>query len=221
MARYDGHSAWYDELASAGPFVALRRRVARLLGPARGRCLDLGCGTGLTIPFLQEQGWDVVGVDVSEDQLSRARERLGEDAELLVADGQELPFDDASFDAVVSLLTHTDVDDLSRFFRELQRVLRPGGTLVYAGVHPAFGCPAVEPREEGPWLLHPGYRQEGWHTVSRDSAKHGIRSRVGVNHTTLASLLNALLAAGLTPELFDEPGTRDPPLFLAFRASKP
>jgi ubiquinone/menaquinone biosynthesis C-methylase UbiE len=219
-SRYDGQTEWYDECARGDVFTELRRRVVDLLGPPSGRCLDLGCGTGLTVPLLRERGWHVVGVDVSATQLARARERLGAEAELIAADAHALPFGDGSLDAVVSVLTHTDLDDLNRVFAEIYRVLRPGGVLVYAGVHPAFASPNVEPQEDGTWLVRTGYRREGWQTVSRDPDKPGVRSRVGINHTTLASLLNALITAGFAPQLFDEPGSRDPPLFLAFRAAK-
>jgi predicted TPR repeat methyltransferase len=43
--------------------------LARLLGPGAGRCLDLGCGTGVAVPVLDGLGWRVVGVDLSRDQL--------------------------------------------------------------------------------------------------------------------------------------------------------
>src|SRR4051812_9983004 len=107
-ARYDGHTAWYDAFASGELFESLRRDAVTLLGDGPGRCLDLGCGTGRSAPHLRAVGWSVVGVDVSADQLEAAAE-LCDDVRL--ADAHALPFEDASFDAVISLLTHTDFDD--------------------------------------------------------------------------------------------------------------
>src|SRR5436305_15298856 len=74
-ARYDPHTAWYDEFASTEPFIRLREHVVRLLGPGPGRCLDLGCGTGLALTMLEDAGWTVTGVDASAEQLALARER--------------------------------------------------------------------------------------------------------------------------------------------------
>jgi ubiquinone/menaquinone biosynthesis C-methylase UbiE len=124
VARYDAHVDWYEELASTESFVELREHAVAMLGPATGRCLDLGCGTGLALPLLASAGWDVTGVEVSEAQLARARER---GPNVLHADAHALPFEDGSFEAAISILTHTDFDDTRVVFAEVARVLRPGG----------------------------------------------------------------------------------------------
>jgi SAM-dependent methyltransferase len=219
MARYDGHADWYDEYASTAPFEELRAAVVERLGAGPGRCLDVGCGTGRALPLLAAAGWTAVGVDVSGDQLELAAAR---GAEVRQGDAQSLSFADGSFDAAVSILTHTDFDDAHAAFAEIARVLRPGSRFVYAGVHPAFASPFAQALEDGTTLLHPGYRDEGWHTVSRNPDRPGIRSRVGVNHLMLSSLYNAVVAGGFAVTALDEPGERDPPLFLvlsAFRAT--
>jgi SAM-dependent methyltransferase len=220
-ARYDGQAEWYESFASAELFVDARGAAVRLLGAGNGRCLDLGCGTGRAIPLLVAAGWRVTGVDVSLDQLRVAERHAGRGAEQLVqADAHALPFEDETFDAVVSILTHTDLDDPALAFVEARRVLRPGGAFVYLGVHPCFGSPAVERRDEGPAVLHPEYRRAGWQTESRNFSETGIRSRVGINHAPLPAFLNALLRSGLVLQEFEEPGEVDPPLFLALRATR-
>jgi SAM-dependent methyltransferase len=221
LARYDGHTESYDGFASAEVFTSAREAAVSLLGDGPGRCLDLGCGTGRAIPLLAQADWTVVGSDVSEDQLDAARKQFGDLAEELVqADAHVLPFADGAFHGVVSILTHTDLDDVNAAFREVHRVLKPGGAFAYVGIHPCFGAPCVEPLEDGSAILHRGYRESGWQHVSRDPANPGIRSRVGINHVPLAALLNATLQSGLTFTAFEEPGDRDPPLFLGFRAKK-
>jgi ubiquinone/menaquinone biosynthesis C-methylase UbiE len=217
-ARYDGQSEWYASFAAADSLVVARSAAARLLGAGSGRCLDLGCGTGLTIPLLVEGGWEVTGVDVSRDQLAVAAQQVGTVAKLIHGDAHRLPFHDASFDAVVSVLTHTDFDDPVLAFAEARRVLSPGGTFVYVGVHPCFGSPAIERREGQPALIHPEYRRVGWQTESRNFNESGIRSRVGVHHQSLADFLNALVESGFTMVCFEEPGDLDPPLLFAVRA---
>jgi ubiquinone/menaquinone biosynthesis C-methylase UbiE len=76
-------------------------------------------------------GWSVTGVDVSADQLRLARERVGDEVELVQADATELPFADKTFDAALLAFTHTDVDDFEGLVREAARVLHPGARLVY------------------------------------------------------------------------------------------
>ena len=185
--------ARYDEFASTESFVEFRD------------------------PLLASAGWDVTGVEVSEAQLARARER---GPNVLHADAHALPFEDGSFEAAISILTHTDFDDTRVVFAEVARVLRSGGTFVYAGVHPVFASPFALRQEDGTTLFIPGYRDKRWHTVSRYPDKPGIRSRVGVNHLPLADLFNAVVDTGLILTRVDEPRAEDPPLSIAFRAEK-
>lgn len=122
--RYD--RAEGAERRTFGPDV---RRIAR---DARGAVLEIGLGTGRTLP---EYGADVrlTGLDLSPAMLALARERaeaLGRDVELVAGDAQELPFADAVFDTVVSVFSLCTVPDVPRALREVRRVLRPGGTLL-------------------------------------------------------------------------------------------
>jgi len=221
-ARYDGQTEWYDAFADGEAHNAARDFAVSLLGEGTGRCLDLGTGTGLAVPGLARSGWSVVGVDISEDQLERARSRYGHVAEFVCADAHALPFRDEEFDAVVSFLTHTDFDEPSKAFVEAHRVLRRGGTFVYLGVHPCFGSPfvargrAVEIDGVVAVVL-PGYASPGWRPVP--PASEGVTARVGINHAPLADLLNAVLASGFMLTEVHEPGAADPPIFFAFRAT--
>ena len=106
----------------------------------------------------------MVGVDLSADQLRVARRRAdAPDVALVAADAAALPFADGSFDAVVSVLTHTDFDHPEAAFAEAARVLRRGGRFSYVGIHPCFVSPFVERHPTGTHRLHPGYRLRGWH----------------------------------------------------------
>jgi SAM-dependent methyltransferase len=220
--RYDGLADWYDqEIRRLDVTATALQSLTALLGPGPGKCLDLGCGTGIAIPDLAKMGWTVVGVDISADQLRVAREQIGDlAAELIEADASHLPFPTGSFDAVVSIHTHTDFDDLERAFVEIYRVLRPGGKFVYVGTHPCFVTPYVERKSGGPFLLHPGYRQRGW-TNTGPGFGQGIRPRVGVNHQTLADFLQAILGSGLTLKAVEEPGEEDYPILLSVSAQRP
>lgn len=216
-ARYDGHTEWYESFSSGPMFTTVREAAVELVGNGPGRCLDLGCGTGLALPILEAAGWTVVAADASADQLAVARTRT---EHVVQADAHDLPFANGEFDAVVSIFTHTDFDDVSTVFAEVNRVLRPGGVFAYAGVHPCFASPFVEHRDDGPWLVHPGYRRDVWNLVSRNPEQPGISSHVGFHHVPLTTLLNAVLASGLRLTRAVEPGDGDPPLTFGFRAEK-
>jgi SAM-dependent methyltransferase len=217
-ARYDGQTEWYEAYTSAAVFSEVRTFAVKLLGPGQGRCLEIGCGAGRAIAALVESGWSVVATDVSADQIAAAHRNAGRLAEIVQADAHELPFEDASFDAVLSILTHTDFDDPPRVFGEARRVLRDGGTFVYAGIHPCFGSPFVDRADPSAPVLRPGYTQPGWQRLPPDPEATGVRSRVGVNHLPLAGLLNAIIGSGFTISKVEEPGEGDPPLFLAIRS---
>jgi SAM-dependent methyltransferase len=92
------------------------------------RLLDVGCGTGLTLELAESRGATQTGVDVAPGLLGIAAGRLP-DADLRLLDLQELPFADASFDAVVAVNAFQFAADPVRAIAEAARVLVPGGRL--------------------------------------------------------------------------------------------
>ena len=205
-AAYDGLAAEYDGfVARGGAYYALAAEVlARLLGRGSGRCLDVGCGGGHFFGAARDLGWDVVGVDASDDQLSVARERHP-GLELVPADATALPFGDASFDAAYSTFTHTDFDDFAGALAEALRVLRPGAPFVYVGNHPCFVGATQEHLDTGLPRLHPGYRRAGrWNSADAPGATPGgWRERLGsFVHLPLGEFLSCF--AGFTIEAVEE-----------------
>ena len=216
-ARYDEIADWYDETMAVSELgLSGRAIVRRLLGSGPGRLLDVGCGGGSHMLAFAETGWTPVGVDVSEEQLRLAR---GRGCDVRQARAEELPFDDASFDAAVSMWTHTDVDDFPAVLREVARVLRPGGAFVYLGVHPCFVGPHSEfVAGEGVPRLHPGYRRTGRYEDGPGISPHGLRAKIGAAHLPLGLFLQSFLDAGLSLRHVEEPGGREYPVPLALRA---
>jgi SAM-dependent methyltransferase len=105
--------------------------------PAEARVLEVGCGPGEL--WLQNAeripaGWRLTLADLSPGMLEKAREGLGDRADYEVADVQELPFEDESFDGVVANHMLYHVGDRKRAFEQIGRVLRPGG-LFYASTN--------------------------------------------------------------------------------------
>lgn len=217
-ARYDGIADWYDAEFQPTPLESETwQTLVELLGGGDGSLVDVGCGTGSYAAALAELSWTVTGVDVSEDMLRRAREK-GVDA--VRADAATLPFEDATFDAAVSVFTHTDVDDFSGLVREVVRVLRPGAPFVYIGVHPCFVGPhSVYDVDRAAPELHPGwYRLTGRYDEAPGIWRGaGVRIRVGASHLPLGLFLQDFLDAGLQLERVEEPAEREYPFGLAFR----
>jgi len=124
------YAAVAEKISQAGELVIERSA----LEPGMD-LLDVACGTGnATIPAAQA-GARATGLDFSPELLEIARER-GSDAmvevEWIEGDAQELPFEDASFDRVISTFGHMFAPDHTRTANELLRVCRPGGTIATA-----------------------------------------------------------------------------------------
>jgi malonyl-CoA O-methyltransferase len=137
----DGYDRWAPEYDDADPSTVLDEPVVRdLCGPLAGvRALDLGCGTGRYARLLAAGGTaSVVGLDLSAGMLLRAARQGPAGARWVLGDANALPFRAASFDVVVSGLVLDHLPRLEPCFREVARVLRPGGRAVLVGVHPAL-----------------------------------------------------------------------------------
>ena len=117
---YDGFFFFTDHLG-------FERWRGWLTGGARGRTLEVGCGTGRNLPRYGD-GVALVAMDPHAQNLRKARRRAP-DVPLVRASAEHLPFKDGAFDTVVSSLVFCSVPDPHRGFREIARVLAPGGRL--------------------------------------------------------------------------------------------
>ncbi len=111
-----------------------RRHAVRVLNKSRGRVLEVGVGTGLSLPDYQRH-LEVVGIDLSPEMLEKARERVDEArlnnvTGLHEMDASDLKFPDGSFDTVVAMFVMTVVPDPEKVMRELARVVKPGGEVL-------------------------------------------------------------------------------------------
>ncbi|NBD95729.1 MAG: methyltransferase domain-containing protein [Gammaproteobacteria bacterium] len=133
-AVWSSGGAAYDEV-SRGILDAIEHTINRL-EPAPGmRILDVATGTGWTARRLAEQGSETTGVDIATDMLADARARAsarGLEIEFREGDAEALPFDDGSFDAVISTFGVMFVQQPESAAAELARVCRPGGRLALA-----------------------------------------------------------------------------------------
>jgi len=106
----------------------IRRWRGELVAQARGRVLEVGCGTGLMLP-LYPPGVDLAGIEPQRAALDRACARA-HGARLLQGTVESLPFASHSFDAVVSGLVFCSVPEATRGLAEVYRVLKPDGRLL-------------------------------------------------------------------------------------------
>ena len=138
--EYDGIAEAYSAENEANLVNAYYERPAMLAlagGVAGRRILDAGCGSGLLLAALRDGGAIVTGFDKSAGMIELARRRLGDDADLQVADlGSPLPFPDDTFDDVTASLVLHYLKDWRPTLAELRRVLKPGGRLIASVEHP-------------------------------------------------------------------------------------
>jgi SAM-dependent methyltransferase len=123
--------ASYERIAET--FAAIHDRVVAALAVGPGvRLLDVACGTGGVALRAAQAGADVVGIDISPDQLAKARSAAtaaGVDVQFDEGDCQELTYSDGEFDAVASAFGAIFAANHERAAAELVRVCRPGGRL--------------------------------------------------------------------------------------------
>ncbi|MDP2661664.1 MAG: class I SAM-dependent methyltransferase [Dehalococcoidia bacterium] len=137
--RFDWQASAYDRTMMLVEW-ALTRHRRKLFARARGRVLEIGVGTGATLPYYPAAG-QVIGIDTSPSMLRRSGARaagLGMDFTPIIMDAQRLAFPDGYFDTVISSLVLCSVADPHRTLCEIRRVLRPGGrALLLEHVRPA------------------------------------------------------------------------------------
>ena len=124
----------YDPFLALGERRGMAARRAELVAQASGRVLELGAGTGLNLAHYSDAVHELV---LSEPdaamgrRLGRRVARSGSAAVVVAAPAERLPFEDASFDTVVSTMVLCTVADAKAAVNEVRRVLGPGGRLLF------------------------------------------------------------------------------------------
>jgi SAM-dependent methyltransferase len=213
FARTPGHDVFHEEFN----FPAF----LELVPPPGRKTLDLGCGEGRVGSALADRGHTIVGVDSSPGMVELARERH----EAHVADAAELPFEDASFDLVISYMSLMNFDDPEAAVAEAARLLEPGGRLCVATLHPIDGAGhfVADDDPEAAFVIEGSYfdpEPKLWR-----SERDGIEMRFWDRTLSLERHFRAHEDAGLLVEAVREP--RPPagrrlriPLLLHTRALK-
>jgi ubiquinone/menaquinone biosynthesis C-methylase UbiE len=119
--------------------LTMRRRDltayrSRVVPSADGRVLEIGIGSGLNLPFYSRNVKDLIGLDPSPKLLSMVRQNLPPDTlspELIEGSAEAIPLENHSIDTVVTTWTLCSIPDAALAVREMRRVLRPTGRLVF------------------------------------------------------------------------------------------
>ncbi len=202
--RYDEIADFYDDFVGDDVGDSVAAAVFALAGEVSGaRVLELACGQGRVSRELARQGASVVGVDLSTRLLEKARAAEAEaplgityvHADVTAPDALA----DERFDGIVCHFGLSDIDDLDGALATAARALEPGGWFVCSIVHPCF--PGSGPDAPSSWPPGRGYFEEGWWLADNP----GFRGKVGANHRTLSTYLNALADHGLAVERIAEP----------------
>jgi SAM-dependent methyltransferase len=177
-----------------------RPAMLALAGEVAGRrILDAGCGAGPLSAALRDRGAIVSGFDASAGMLELARRRLGDGADLRVADlGGPLPYADDTFDDVVASLVLHYLEDWGPALAELRRVLKPGGRLIASVDHP--------------FAIVTMHRQAGREAENLDTTNWteewtlgGQTALMSIWHRPLHAMIEAFTGAGFRISVISEP----------------
>jgi ubiquinone/menaquinone biosynthesis C-methylase UbiE len=181
-------AALYDRGLKATEEAGLGQMRAELLAGAGGRTLELGAGTGVNLDLYPDAVEELVLVEPDPHMAKRMRERLSQSSRagtIVEAPAERLPFESAGFDTAVSTLVLCTVPDPAAAIAELERVLKPGGQLLFIE-HVRSEDPSLagwQDRLEKPWR----FLADGCH-CNRDTLAMlaGSRLQVGaVEHDQL------------------------------------
>ena len=188
-------------LSGAPEWPAIRALLPNLVDK---RIVDLGCGFGWASRWMRGQGaTSVLGIDLSENMISRAKEITSDDAiTYRTADLETLELPEAAFDLAYSALAFHYIRDFARLARMVHRSLVPGAEFVFTIEHPIFMA-ATHPRwiedKDGPktWPVNryavEGERRTDWFVKG-----------VVKYHRTLGTTLNTLIHAGFAIKAVEE-----------------
>ena len=195
---YDSFAEGYaaeNETSLINAYYA-RPAILNLAGDVAGRrILDAGCGAGPVSSALRDRGAIVTGFDRSAKMVELARQRLGADANLQVADiTGPLPYPDGAFDDVVAALVLHYLEDWTAPLAELRRVLRPGGRLIVVVNHPI--------------IFKMAYPKADYFATSKWSEEYTFTGQKAVLtywHRPLHAMTDAFTAAGFRTAVISEP----------------
>lgn len=168
------------------------------------RVVDLGCGFGWFCRWAQEQGASrILGIDLSEKMLSRARSSSNSAIEYQQANLERLSLPEAAFDLVYSSLALHYIENVESLFLTIFRSLSPGGHFVFSTEHPIF----MAPTKPG-WRIDEKDGKKTWpinrYSVEGARVTDWLTKGVVKFHRTIATTLNLLIRTGFSISRVEE-----------------
>lgn len=165
------------------------------LGRGIKKILDIGAGTGFLSLILAEMGYDVVGVDISEEMLESAKKKAAErglesKVEFKLGDAEALPFKRGSFDAIVNRAVLWTLPNPKKALIEWKRVLKPGGKLCFF-LHEPHHSGVIQHlrRQLGNVLILIMERRNPWYSLYHRKLGIELPFRGGVEPSVITELL--------------------------------
>jgi len=139
ISSYDVQAETYDAIETEAFYInqyeVYDKHLSSLKQYIKGNVLDLGCGTGLQIPFLSKYAKKVIGIDLTNSLLEKAAEKFQNNAKvsLIQGDALSLPFPNSYFDFISSygeVISH--ISEYEKALSEMSRVIKPGGIIAFS-----------------------------------------------------------------------------------------
>ncbi|MFJ8070046.1 class I SAM-dependent methyltransferase [Peribacillus sp. NPDC096447] len=194
-------------LEAAGEWHVLKELMPNLQNKS---VLDLGCGFGWHCRFAREQNArSVVGVDISDNMLQRAREKTDDPfISYMKMPIEDIDFSGSEFDVVISSLAFHYIESYEAICKKVHDCLKPGGTFVFSVEHPIFTS-----RNEQAWYVDDHGNHLHWPVDNYQS--EGVRETTFLTenvvkyHRTISTYMNDLICAGFSIKAVKEPMPSD------------
>lgn len=203
--------AWIKRQGTDGDwgrqFVLDPVMLPRIASHNPGQVLDIGCGEGRLCRQLSAMGIDAYGIDPTERLIAEAK-RLGNE-HFLCAKAECLPFEDSTFDMVISCLSLIDIEDYRSAISEMQRVLKPSGHALIANLN-SFNTAG----QNVGWIRNALGQREYWPVKDYLSEHPDWVEWAGIRiqnwHRPLSAYMSEFLAHDFRLTWFAEPESTDP-----------
>jgi len=190
-------------LEAAGEWHVFKSLLPDLSGKS---VLDLGCGFGWHCLYAREQQANsVVGVDISENMLQKAREQTNDAAiSYIQMPIEDIAFSDSQFDIVISSLAFHYIQSFEALCKKIHACLKPGGSFIFSVEHPIFTS-----RDEQDWHYDDHGNRLHWPVDQYQS--EGLRKtsfltdNVIKYHRTVSTYMNDVISAGFELKAIKEP----------------
>ncbi len=204
-----GHYAPNDIIY--GPFGSTEKKL-KLLGSVKGkRVLELGCGGGQASIYLAKLGAKCTGIDISRRQIEYARKLAAEEG--VEVDFSESTMTDlrrlygADYDIVISIFAIQYIEDLDGLFKEVGKVIRPGGVFLFSTEHPFYLITDPETMQVGESYYKTGRFEE------KEKWPDGSRHVHIMYRRKVSDIYNSLFSSGFAVEKTVEPLDMDDRVF--------